>query len=80
MFQHNRDFKSSYDYQNTLKNGTLGDIKNLDRQEQIHEQRMAEIDLIWEGITKKLEESKQIAPDITNTPSITQTRSRGRGI
>lgn len=80
MFQYNRDFKNSYDYQNTLKNGTLGDIKNLDKQEQIHKQRMAEIDLIWEGITKKIEESKQIAPDITNTPSITQTRSRGRGI
>jgi len=31
-------------------------------------------------ITKKIEEPKQIAPDITNTPSITQTRSRGRGI
>lgn len=39
-FNHQRDFKNSYDYQNTLKNKDLKDFKNLDKLEQQHDKRM----------------------------------------
>lgn len=39
-FNYDRDFKNSYDYQNTVKNGKLSDIKKLDKMEQEHIQRI----------------------------------------
>jgi len=78
-FNHQRDFKTSYDYQNTLKNGTLADIKGIDKLNELHEQRMARNALYWKEREIKVEESKQIVQDRTSTPSITQNRSRGRG-
>jgi len=81
MFQHKRNFENSYDYQNTLKNGGLADIKNLDKLERQHELRMAENRAIWEDINKKIEEIKhQGLQEKPNTEIIKPKISRGRGI
>jgi hypothetical protein len=38
-FNYRRDFEQSYDYQNTMKNGSLEQIKQLDNVKHQHEQR-----------------------------------------
>jgi len=75
MFKHHRDFKNSYNYQNTLKNGSLDDIRSLDKLEDKHELRMAQNDQIRQDINRKVEEVKQ-----QEILSITPTRSRGRSL
>lgn len=64
-FNYDRDFKNSYDYQNTVKNGKLSDIKKLDKMEQEHIQR---IDRNKELHTQMNQERQR------------QEQSRGRGM
>lgn len=42
-FNYNRDFKQSYDYCNTMKNGRLDEIKQLDKMKQQHIERQHQI-------------------------------------
>lgn len=80
MFQYKRDFKNSYSYQNTLKNGSLDDVRSLDRLKEQHELRMAKNDLVWGNINEKIEKTKQQTQEKINIESITPKISRGRGI
>jgi len=78
-FSHQRDFKNSYNYQNTLKNGTLAEIKEIDRLEGLHDHRMAQNSLFSERSRKDIEKSINVTEEVTNSLEVTPSISRGRG-
>lgn len=60
-----RDFKQSYDYQNTVKNGKLSDIKKLDKIEQQH--------------TKRIDQNKEMHNKLAQEQQ-RQEQTKGRGM
>lgn len=68
-FNYDRDFKNSYDYQNTVKNGKLSDIKKLDKMEQEHIQRIDRNKELHTQMNQKRQRQEQ-----------RQEQSRGRGM
>lgn len=68
-FNYNRDFKNSYDYQNTVKNGKLSDIKKLDKMEQEHIQRIDRNKELHTQMNQERQRQEQ-----------RQEQSRGRGM
>lgn len=68
-FNYDRDFKNSYDYQNTVKNGKLSDIKKLDKMEQEHIQRIDRNKELHTQMNQERQRQEQ-----------RQEQSRGRGM
>lgn len=68
-FNYDRDFKQSYDYQNTVKNGKASDIKKLDKMEQQHDQRIEQNKQIHTQLNQERQHQAQ-----------SQEQSRGRGM
>ena len=68
-FNYDRDFKNSCDYQNTVKNGKLSDIKKLDKMEQEHIQRIDRNKELHTQMNQERQRQEQ-----------RQEQSRGRGM
>lgn len=69
-FNYRRDFKQSFEYQNTIKNGTLEDVKKLDNVKHQHEQRQEQ----------NRELHQRIAQEQRQQQSQGQGRNGGKGM
>lgn len=58
-FSHQRDFKETFDYQNTMKNGNFEDVKDLQNKQAQHNQEQEKIQSIKESLELQQEQEER---------------------